>query len=305
MDIQKLKFHLILSAFTLLVVFVLVMMAWGSADEATNLSAANVLKVSKFDGLPDVWHPSSNGDASPLYEEAFDLYASNKDNLNSKGGANPETVQKLIDLLVRAKDQGSVTDGFADTAPLEPGAQPSYANAPRSMANLIDLMIVKKVRDKEMTPEQAEPIIQAIWAMGQRLFINNLRSFSRESGLSAMHSAYHASGMIPGTPTAKAMATWIDRLKETESRWMLKKQLFAYDASVGDLVRLAQLDEDRTFRLEAILQMGVARWTKPTRGNVRAISSALNSAMYGSDPLLAKAAKAANSSTREQVRVLH
>lgn len=305
MQLKKIIPHFIITAITFLIVIVIIFIARPSADPPTPLSAANMLKMSRLDSLPEVWTPSGSGDAAPIYQEFLTLCAASRDALASVPAAPQDLLVKLSDLLVRAKDCPQTTAGFGDTAALEPGAIPDYADAPRKAASQISEMVVKQIRANTMTPARAQPIVEGLWALGQRLFMNNVRSFTRYTGLSVMHSAFSASGMIrPVAPAvANAMGAWIKGIEETEKRWMDKKALFSTDASVSDLQRIADLDEDRTFRVEAILYLGIVRWTRPiTVPNQGLIAVTLDKYAHDTDPMFAGAAKVAKSSTRESVR---
>lgn len=296
--------HLILTAFTLVIVISIIMMALGTPDPATTATADAYLKIQKPSAdLPAVCPPGEAGDAGTIYQQAFDYYKQHQVELNGRRPpAGP--IQHLRDMLVQAVGRRDVTDGFADQSiPLEPGATPDWGNAPTRMADLICRGA------KEQNSDDARQSFLGVWALGQRLFEHNVRLFPRRTGMGAMETAAMYAPVVLGkdSPVTQAMAKWNTQLLKINDAWQNKVDgVFKYDPSVGDLLRVAELDEDRTFRLEAVLQMGVVRWTKANnRGDLRAIRNALAGYVHDKDPLIAAAAKAANAMTREQVRALH
>ena len=70
--------------------------------------------------------------------------------------------------------------------------------------------------------------------------------------------------------------------------------------NVADLVRVADLDEDRTFRVFATHQLGYARYERGEAGNQRLIAEAIGRARESNDPLIKAAGLAAGAMTREQ-----
>jgi len=82
------------------------------------------------------------------------------------------------------------------------------------------------------------------------------------------------------------------------------RTIMGTDPHVGDLLNVAKNDEDRTFRIAATLQLGIAKFTDGNPGNRSAINAYLGEAKQSDDPMLAEAAAAADALTLEDFRTL-
>jgi len=295
--------HLIITAITLFFVVILVVAMWGTVDTATRGSADPLLAEHSLPAdLPTVHQPSGGGDAASDYRRAIDLYIEHYDGLRSSDPPKKQ-VDKLVQLIRSAADKGSCSFGFADQyVPMEPGARSEYKSAPGKIANLI-------LNQAEKMPEQrGKQTMLAVWTFGHRLYDRNLRIIPRQAGLGMMQltSIYYDTRYGEDAPKAQAMAKWIPHLDKITKAWDEKlKAIYTYNASVGDLVRIAESDHDKSFRVEALLQMGIAQWTTNVRANVSAVKGTLEDHAAGEDADLARAARAAQQFTRENVRMIN
>jgi hypothetical protein len=295
--------HIFITGFTLMVIIAVILWARGDVDPPTLVSSDDALRARKLDtaSLPPVFESKESGDAGALYARALQMYNENRDKLSGRK-PDPAVLRELAGTLKSAMDRHDVTNGFADAAvPLEPGGEADYKDAPTRIANLL------REDAKSLPKEQAADQLLSIWAMGQRLFMNNVRLAPRRAGLAAMSLAELTYTPLIGSadPHTKAMQSWVPKIEGIVGDWSAKMEVFGSKPNVGDLLRVAELDEDRTFRVEAVLAMGAAKWTNTTTGNLRGIRNSLAAFQAGSDPLLAKAARAAEAMSREQVRQMH
>jgi len=72
----------------------------------------------------------------------------------------------------------------------------------------------------------------------------------------------------------------------------------------GDVFRIADEDEDRCWRVQAILLLGVLKFTAPGRGDTRVRKDLIARYLDSDDPLEAAAAKAADAFTEEDFSVV-
>jgi len=97
-----------------------------------------------------------------------------------------------------------------------------------------------------------------------------------------------------------------DALKKVADAWVPKvgKILKSLRPQIGDLINIARNDKDLTFRVEATLQLGVVKFNPKTRGNLKAITSAIEDAKASEDPAISAAGNAAEAFTKEEMRKL-
>jgi hypothetical protein len=297
--------HLIITAVTLVVVAIIVVSMWGTVDSTTRGSRDEVLGATTLpSNLPtvDQGAESAAGDSATDYRAAIDFWIANYDALRNK--PDDKSVRKFERYLLSAAEKGKPTFGFADAyMPMEPGAAPEYHKAPDKIAQLI----IRGV-EKDEPGARVKKKLLALWSFGRRLYEHNLRMVPRQAGLGMMqYVAINAQARFgEADPMVSAMNQWIPHVDKITRQWDEKvKAIYTYNASVGDLVRIAEQDADKTFRVEALLQMGISQWTTNVRANVNAVHGCLEDFAASNDRDLARAARAAKDFTRENVRMLH
>ena len=103
---------------------------------------------------------------------------------------------------------------------------------------------------------------------------------------------------------------WFKAISQIESVWFAKiKQIEAVNAAmnlpnIGDMIKIAEDDEDRTFRVFAARRLGFAYYERTDEGNREAINAALDKLEKSDDAQVAAAAKAGRSITREEYHEL-
>ncbi|MBI1368903.1 MAG: hypothetical protein GC162_09655 [Planctomycetes bacterium] len=295
--------HLILSVITLLIVVGVIAAFWGGMDQATDGSSDEKLAGTTLPTtLPTVTNPGGEGDAGATYKKAIDFYIEHYDELK---GDRPDAAlaARAVKMVIVAGHKGQVADGFADAyVPMEPGTVPQYKNAPLHLATLT-------LRYAEKQPEaDGKEAMLAVWTFGHRLFANNNRISPRLTGLGMMQNVAitYARQYGENDPKTAAMAEWVAKIDPITRSWDQKmKTIHTLGASVGDLVRIADMDKDKGFRIEALLVMGISQWTTDGSANVRAIHGTLSKYAEGTDRELSQAARAAQAFTRENVRMMH
>jgi len=72
--------------------------------------------------------------------------------------------------------------------------------------------------------------------------------------------------------------------------------------ATGDLLNIAHHDADRAWRVEALLKLGLAKFTAKGRGDRRMVRSTIDEMLASPDPFIKAAATKANAMTRMDVR---
>lgn len=274
----------------------------GVADPATSAtSKAKLARLTLPVGTPFTIDFETTGNANVRYADVFRYFRANQRDLNSDEPIAAKA-DELIGKFIYASKAPDVTKPFLDDQiPLEAGGgmvdeAAAFELAPQSAMYRADELWRKG--DKARAQEAAK----AVWLFGQRAFEHSTRFSNRYNGIGTMLFVY---GTMQGWDPALAepMRPWADPLMQGVRAWEEKISVVRSNPpKVGDLLNVARHDEDLTFRIEATLWLGVARWNPRTTANEREIDKAIEEASASSDPTLAKAAQYARTLTREQLR---
>lgn len=277
-------------------------------DPPTDATAAeHLVKVKLPDDLPPMFTPRSPAaNASAIYRDVIGQYNSRR-NMFEQGQDTTSQVESIADLLIKAMYAGIVEQGFLDSfIPVRVGEQPSFGDALEAIAGLsLDEAAARYDRDEQ---DDAVTLTLAVWALGQRAFTHNTRLYPRYTGLRLMHSAGQQlyAWSDDDAIDHELLLRWAEALDAVQLAWQEKvKLVMSVDPHIGDLLNIAQHDEDKTFRVAATLRLGIIKYAPGHRGNSRAIQRAIDEAMADDDPMIARAGEAADDLTREQMRRLH
>ena len=291
------KFGMLISiAIVVGVAGVVTVLMRGNPDKPTKKrSAPELFEVQSFDpSLPEIFSTTASGDAATEYKAALS---------RAKSG----DIQGAAERLVSGMDLDKCSYGFLDNRmELRPGAQAQSLEG--EMTKLFS-GINKLVNDSKRNGEQRILYGRALWVFGKRVFENNLRLSIRNRGLLIMASisgplaeAAIEVGGLHGD-VAQQLAPYMQAISEIQRKWNTKTEvLISADPHVGDLINITQKDKDKTFTLEGVLQLGVAQWTNRERGNLRVMDETITKYLTHEDQMIADAAKAAKSFTREDFR---
>ena len=283
---------------------------WGLPDEPT--TATNPDKLVKIDlptGLRSLTEMNQpNEDATPLYQQAIDYYLENKQAF-SEDQAPVRFVNELTRLLIEAMNRGRVSNGFLDRhLPLAPGARPDFEDA----FEMIPGVVLQRAMElsQEGDAHGAVEAARAVWSLGRRAFENNVRLYVRSTGVVLMIDAsqylYIWAQEDESLIKPSDIEPWAEALKEIEKSFRKKEELInSHEPHVGDLINIAHHDEDRTFRVAAVLKLGVMKFNPGSRGNARVVDQTLDQAVTSDDEMIAKAAQAAMDLTEEQLHRLY
>ncbi len=279
------------------------------ADSPTQLTNARGLAMQRLPAeLPKLSTPSNpNDDAAIYYEQAIDLYAQQR-NARPKTPEHDKLLTGICELLELAAQAGRVPDGFMDShIPVKIGVYPDFDDALEEIFTLAIYQSAYRYSHKD--PDGARDLALAVWVFGQRMFEHNVRLYNRNTGLDMMESAgsllYDMSTNDPTLDTG-ALHAWSQAIDQIRRHWQPKLEaIMGINPPIGDLLNIALNDQDRMFRIEATLRLGIHKHSPVGQGNLRAIQDTIQSALQSDDPILAEAAKAADAMTLQQKRKLY
>lgn len=292
--------------FPALLVLALAVFLYGSADTPSSLTNAKALAAQHLPDLPPPFAIERNpdDDASLYYEQALTLFDSQRAAL-PKTREHDELVAGICELLESAARAGRVPVGFMDRhIPVSIGAVPDFDDA---LEEIFTLAVYESARRyTHDDPDGARDLAMAVFVFGRRLFDNNTRLYNRNTGLDMMESAgslLYDMSANDTTIDAENMREWSRGLDQIRKHWQPKLQfILGTDPQIGDLVNVAQHDEDRMFRIVATLRLGVHKHSPVGRGNLRLIHHAIQEAMQSEDPMIAEAGRAADAMTLQERR---
>lgn len=282
---------------------------WGISDPASAATnQKNLVKMSLPTDLGPLFVSNNpSGDTVAIYEKILDLYHENSEAWYSDTPPT-ELNNKLIQLLIEAMQCERVQDGFLDKhIAVQPGATPDFDDALESIPG-IALAWADQMYD-EGKVAHAISATRAVWALGQRAFQNNTRLYIRSQGLTIMLDA--GDQLLPWTRQVSGLSElqiseWMKVAHEIDQVWSDKYELTArLRPKIGDLLNIARHDQDTSFRVAAILKLGLAKFNPGGRGNKRMILDTIEEAKNHSDPLIVQAGIAAAAMTSEQMHKLY
>lgn len=253
--------------------------------------------------LPEVFAPApqGQGNAGELYEKLAAYYTANARQIE---GRNPP--QRMIDSLTQQVIAAADTpyekqDFLDDQYPPEPGASPAFGGA----LETIPMLVLRDALDSKNNA-RIDRASRAVWIMGQRAFEKGNHLYIRRQGLNMMQFALSAKQQaIPAddADAKAAVAAWSSAISAIVSNWDSKMQIiWSVKQHKGDLLNIAQNDQDPTFRVAATAWLGVAKFNPGNRGNEKAIARLIESSKESDDADIARAAQAADAFTREDLR---
>jgi len=281
----------------------------GIADFATSATRSELLVKAQLPShlVPIFVSEQAAEDATVIYTKILTVY---RDNLAELSQEQPPDVllERLTDLVLQAMERGQVKQGFLDQyIPVEPGAQPRFRDA----LEVVPYLVLGHASQlfSEGQQERSVQAIRAVWALGQRAFEKNDRLSNRWHGLRIMADTCEQLDRLSGQTelvNAKHVQAWAQVLQAIVKKWGDKYKLIAKTKPhIGNLINIAQQDQDVTFRIAAILKLGVVKFNPGSTGNKRAIIDAIDQEINNPHPLIAQAAQAANALTLEQMRHLY
>lgn len=304
------KLGIILSVVIVLVLAaVLFFTTQGVADLPTGATRGDKLeKVSLPPGLPRIVEPGDPTiEASRAYDKVFALYTERRKDFD-RDPVPPMLADQLTGLVIDALPAGKFSEGFIDEfVPVNLLDEIEFREALEVVAEVVGKRVSTAIEKGDIP--YAAKASYGLWAMGQRLFEHTVRMHNRRNGLIMMKTAgaklATIADKLPERPKLGAeLGEWATALQKIEAAWndKLKIILVPETPSVADLAHIARDDKDPSFRVEAMLYLGVAKFNPKSPANKRMVLKTIKDGMSDPDPLIAKAATAADAMTKEEMR---
>lgn len=295
-------------AFVLILTVVIIVKVIPHADSPTAATAPDTLgKVTLAEDMPRLYQITNVSDnAMTHYHAAIEYYQRHRNDLQ-RSTPSDEHADALADHLIKAMHAGRVPEGFLDKqTEIKVGMGQNTGDLP-AVATAV-LKVLEDRAKQETLDEKDRETALALFALGERAFRRNVLIGNRQFGLSLMIDGAGYLGAFSlqeqGRTTDELNAT-SEAVNRIVDAWMPKlRTIMGTDPHVGDLLNVAKNDEDRTFRIAATLQLGIAKFTDGNPGNRSAINAYLGEAKQSDDPMLAEAAAAADALTLEDFRTL-
>lgn len=146
-------------------------------------------------------------------------------------------------------------------------------------------------------PHEAKKVFRAVMASGYRLWIHGLLIGVRTSGLSAMSSAVtglrqiYSSGKLKNIAARRVVDHFRRALRTTTDKWLSKLRVVDVINPVpGDMANVVRHDQDLSWRIAAVNELGFARWNVTSRSQRQAIINFLSQLEHGRNKYLRQAA---------------
>ncbi len=259
-------------------------------------------------GLPALFEVTDPAeDASAAYEGILGFYKEHQARLSTEP-PDIELTDQLVTLMIRAMKKGRVTQGFLDKhLPVFPGATPTFDDALETIPRAVMWMADDLYQSGR--PERAKQALRSVLALGLRAFDDNTRLYIRWQGLDILITALHLqTDWLDDDPilSDQTVGAWDKATTKIDRVWMHKYELMARtQPHIGDLLNIANNDQDITFRVAGMLKLGMAKFNAGTRGNARAIHETIERATNDPFEIIAKAAIAARALTRDQYHKIY
>jgi len=306
---SKVKISHVIMSVSLVVVAVALSIHLRTGDGPTSVTEGEALRKQT---LPDTaagftFPTDPEVDAATDYEQLIRLYGEHPDTL-PKTREHDELIAGLSSLFIKAARSGRVKQGFIDRhIPIEIGALPDFDDALESAYELAIFESARRYTHQD--PQGARELAVAVWVLGERMFKHNDRLYGKVVGLDMMESAgailFEMSEDDPAID-GEALAFWSSAITGIRSAWQPKLEvMLGVTPPIGDLVNITVNDEDRMFRIEATLRLGIFKHAAGSGGNRQMILRSIDQAIASDDPMISQAGRAAEALTLEQKRRLY
>ena len=273
------------------------------------------------------FQPRGSGNAGDDYKLAADLYVANKSLIESAMSERKEIARGVgiigsRTMAIMRQIHAHVADGarkkqmrytFVHTpTKFEVGYfyEPAASNL-QAVAEVVELLMIHHVGRKEY--DQAAKVLKDNFVFGWHLMNERARSdlvmrglwIQRRAaaGLLTIYSAPTATKDVAGLKTARK---YMDELNAVSEDYEHKHEaVWAVKPPAGDIYLVVEGDEDRAMRVQALLALGVVRYTHRHRsGDVTRTNALLAKYVNNEDPMIAAAAKAARDLTRTEFNLV-
>lgn len=282
----------------------------GPPDRGTgSITEANLAKQTlKSAGLPELGKaPGGNGSLEDLLKEAKAV-----GNFISAGGVKASEKVEKAKPLIQALHAAAANDMAKGSYDVK--IPPKYFDSPEMKSNIgtVGEAVTLTIADHNGRSEfdESQGIAVSYLMLGQKIYESNSRLKARQRGLAIMKGALgklrginrdrYEDGEIEKDERNERNAPimeWDKAIGALETVWNSKfKSTDSVNAKKGlpnitDLIKIANEDEDLSFRIWAARRLGYALYERGDQGNQTAIKAAIESLKSDSDKQVAKAAE--------------
>lgn len=184
------------------------------------------------------------------------------------------------------------------------------ANDLEKLTSALDTLASVYVDEKNYA--EAEAVLKAEFTMGWHMVKERIRVYMGVCGLRVQDMALSGLRKLylvwPGehTKRVKPVEDYRDSVQRLLGIWREKGEIvWNTKPNPGDIFYIIENDEDRAWRLQGLLTLGLIRFTAMgSRGDKRRLERLVDKYSGGDDPYLAAAAKAARDWTIEEFNVI-
>ncbi len=284
------------------------------ADAPTQDTApAKLVKQELPADLPPLFTPTHpDVDSNPVYRKVFAFYDEHRGQMQiaATEQAN-ELATQLANLLIQAMNDGKPVPIYLDKeVPMRPGAAAPFEEGFQAISAFIGdhgkewlsvgIQGLGKQPGAHDSIHQGTQELLSLFALGQRCFTTGQRYRTRYLGLLAMKQvAEILAAQKDHIPEGKLAVPWVAACQKIQDAWINKQNtLMRIPRQVGDIINIAEHDQDPTFRIEGTLMLGVAK-LGGRHANEVAVNEALAKLVKDPNPLVAQAAKDAQGFTAQ------
>lgn len=275
------------------------------------ITETNLAKQTLKSDLPDLGQaPGGSGS----FSELLSTIASAKGVMRA-GGYDDEKQAKareIVQALHGAAASEIPANAMDAKIPEKRFESPEVKRDLQVLGSAIRMRVDAHLADVEF--DQAQAIALSYLKLGKQVFERNVRLKSRQRGLAMMRSALSTMGRINRaryddgaidkdqlTEANDLIMQWNNAIKAVNDVWNSKLETIESVnqakniPNTADMIKVANEDEDLTFRIFAARRLGYALFERGEKGNQNAINEAIEALKSSDEKQVAAAAKAGQS----------
>ena len=280
--------------------------------------AHGFMKPIKIDcGIGALTPVKSGSGAGKLYLQAYQQVVALSNDRNAiadlTADHNPSTSPKIHAIVQLIEQAAPETMGrkyllFAKGVRL-PAASNPVADRLNAIGQMTGAYAAGCISDK--TPKLAAKALTALLVFGHRLWQHGLFVDVRTCGISDMQSAAAGLQMIYKSGAAKnqyecaAATKLVGAINKASTQWYDKMKIVdVADPNSGDMANIVRNDHDLSWRIDAMVELGIARWSTSYAPRAHAIAIFLKHYTTDSNHWIRASAKVAYGMTANTISQL-
>jgi hypothetical protein len=267
---------------------------------------------------PVVSLPTGSGNAADAYIKALDFYEENESSFNAlrrRADAAPSydltgselaLAEKLITLVEPGTKCKTMEMTFVHTPKeLKVSGFADKAEDLDRLSVIMDYLFAHYYTAKQL--DKARRIANMQFILGWQMMNERARVYMTQIGmeiqLAALNRLERLAEEQDQTSKAEAIYAYQSQLNLINNTFNIKNRLLRnVDPPAGDVFNIIEKDQDRAWRTEAILTLGILKFSsKSHKGNMRVLNDYLDQYSQSDEPLYRAAAKVARECTKMQI----